>query len=135
MKTIKVIDLLNKIANREIKDKTRFRINWENMYRDFYYDDSEENQLQCLKNCSDDYSLYDDIKLNDEVEIIEDAPKEDKVSAKDFLDNQFKGLYPKEGKKIEYIDYLTFNDFSNENKVWYLENKINEIIDKVNGDK
>ena len=69
---MKIIDLLNKIANREIKDKTKFRINWGDMYRDFYYDDSEENQLQCLKNCSDNYSLYDDIKLNDEVEILEE---------------------------------------------------------------
>lgn len=72
---MKVTDLYIKIANGEIKDKTKFRIHWGNMYRDFYYDGSEKNQLQCLKNCSDDYPLYDDINLNDEVEIIENASK------------------------------------------------------------
>ena len=95
MKTIKVIDLLNKIANGEEVPK---RIDYGGLIEGYEY------LLNNIKRFS----------LNDEVEIIEDTLKED--------------------KKIEYIDYLTFNDFSNENKVWYLENKVNEIIDKVNGE-
>ena len=107
---MKVIDLYVKIANGEIKDKTKFRIHWGHIYRDFYYDGSEENQLQCLKNCSDDYSLYDDIKLNDEVEIIEDIPKED--------------------KKIEKLVINKIEDREHYN----IKKKVNEIIDKINGE-
>jgi hypothetical protein len=105
---MKIIDLYNKIANGEIKDKTKFRIHFGDMYRDFYYDGSEENQLQCLKNCSDNYSLYDDINLNDEVEIIEDTPKEN--------------------KKIDRVSLLDVNtDYK-------LKDILNEIIDKINGE-
>lgn len=68
---MKIIDLYNKISNKEIKGGQAFRINFKNgLHRDFYYDDDENNETSCLKNISDDYPLYDDIKLNDEVEKI-----------------------------------------------------------------
>lgn len=113
---MKVIDLLNKIANGEIKDKTKFRINWGDMYRDFYYDNSEENQLQCLKNCSDNYSLYDDIRLNDEVEILEEEKK-----------------IPEKLTDILRVDDLIPPVDENMYKIWTQiiknHNKINEICD------
>lgn len=124
---MKVIDLLVKIANGEIKDKTKFRIHWGDMYRDFYYDGSEENQLQCLKNCSDDYSLYDDIKLNDEVEIIEDTPKEDKKIEKLDLSDWWE-ITSSEDCKPEMLAVI-FNK-----NVKAFSKKINEIIDKINGE-
>ena len=67
---MKVIDILNKIANGEIEDKTMFKITWNDMYRECYYDKNEDNELDSLKNISDDYPLYDDIRLDDEIEII-----------------------------------------------------------------
>ena len=127
METIKVIDLLVKITNGEIKDKTKFRIHWGDMYRDFYYDGSEENQSQCLKNCSDDYSLYDDIKLNEEVEIIEDTPKENKkikkIDKKEARDEIF--TYDTTGSNLYFLSlYVQHN----------IVGKLNEIIDKINGE-
>lgn len=116
---MKVIDLLNKIANGEIKDKTKFRIYFSNnMHRDIYYDDEEQNQLCCLKNISDDYSIYDDICLLDEVEIIEDTPEEKKI--------------PKKLGKIDDNDgYIDQND------VIKIGKKVDEIIDylKSKGDE
>lgn len=110
---MKVIDLLNKIANKEIKDKTKFRI-WfsENIYRDFYYDAEEKEELNCLKNVSDDYSLYDEISLNDEVEIIEEETEE--------------------YKKIEE---LFFMGESEHEKVIMLKDKLNEVINYINKEK
>lgn len=126
METMKVIDLLIKIAKGEIKDKTIFRKNWGDMYRDFYYDGSEENQLQCLKNCSDDYPIYDDIKLNDEIEIIEDTPKEDKKIEK------FKVIKDNEGGNV-LLNYDNKNYIISVVDAIMLD-KINEIINKINGE-
>ena len=65
---MRIIDIYNKIAKKELKGGQAFRIEFGNgLYRDFYYDDEEENEIQCLKNISDGYCLYDDIKLTDEV--------------------------------------------------------------------
>lgn len=141
---MKVIDLYVKIANGEIKDKTKFRIHWGDMYRDFYYDGSEENQLQCLKNCSDDYSLYDDINLNDEVEIIEDTPKCDLPQHTCGLP-QYKDWYQQEqerkNKKIENLKYRSHcgGTFQEEQKYRNerddeITDKINEIIKKIQGE-
>lgn len=125
---MKVIDLLNKIANGEIKDKTKFRIEFKNgLYRDFYYDKEEKEEINCLKNISDDYSLYDEFSLNDEVEVIEDTPKEDKKikKIKDYATMTTMGLDGKlQERKIS-------KDFTLEEIV----NKINEIIDRLNGDE
>lgn len=69
---MRIIDIYSKIANKELKNGQKFRIFFnDEIYRDFYYDGDEENEIQCLKNISDDYCLYDDIKLTDEVEMIE----------------------------------------------------------------
>ena len=87
---MKVIDILNKIANGEIEDKTMFKITWNDMYRECYYDKNEDNELDSLKNISDDYPLYDDIRLDDEIEIINIQTIEDLQTridkAKDYLE-------------------------------------------------
>ena len=91
---MKVIDILNKIANGEIEDKTMFKITWNDMYRECYYDKNEDNELDSLKNISDDYPLYDDIRLDDEIEIISKPTTEPTIEdlqtridkAKDYLE-------------------------------------------------
>ena len=91
---MKIIDLLNKIANGEIEDKTMFKITWNDMYRECYYDKNEDNELNSLKNISDDYPLYDDIRLDDEIEIISKPTTEPTIEdlqtridkAKDYLE-------------------------------------------------
>ena len=133
---MKVIDLLNKIANGEIEDKTMFRIYFaNNMYRDIYYDDEEQNQLDCLKNVSDDYSIYDDICLLDEAEIIEEEkemcykchkyPAEYNQTWCEFC----LGISKEEKKIPEKIEEIANGDFLELPSTHDIMNKINEIID------
>lgn len=61
-----LIQLLNKIANGEVKDKTKFKVLFgKDMCRKIYYDKNEGNALDCLKNVSDDYPIYDEIGFTD----------------------------------------------------------------------
>ena len=99
---MKIIDLLNKIANGEIP-KT---IVYDERY--FTYDDKRQN-----------YFAYDDSEIdwkytvmeyiNDEIEIIEDTPKEEKKIPKK-LDYQYRNLYGRlsqhKQSEIDIIDTL-----------------------------
>lgn len=124
METIKVIDLLKELTEYEINIKNK---------RMRYYDKNNDCYNECaLRERDIMYRLYNgNIRFNDEVETIEDTPEECKAPAKDFLDNQFKGLYPKEEKKIEKL--IVYDDAIN----WCCNGKaINDtekdIIDKLN---
>ena len=97
---MKVIELLNKIANgEEVPKKIKIK-QWEN--------NAEDEDLE--------YELFDrlyneDFELNDEVEIIE------------------------EDKKIEKLDLILDEHFSNDELQAYIketQEKVNEIIDKIN---
>ena len=72
-KTIKIIDLLNKIANcEEIPKKIRiagwcYNFEWEEHDENYYDKNGNIDLMSCLSMCSDD--------LNREVEIIEDNKK------------------------------------------------------------
>ena len=103
---MKVIDLLNKIANGEIEDKRTFNINFGNgVYRSIYYDKDEENCMCCLKNVSDDYSIYDAISFDTEIATIEENKKIKKISWYSSDELQESMI-----KKInEIIDYLEEN--------------------------
>ena len=119
---MKIIDLLNKIANGEIEDKTKFRIYFaNNMYRDIYYDDEEQNQLNCLKNISDDYPIYDDICLLDEVEIVEE---EKKIPEKLEIINE-KNCKNNWKWKVKGEEY--YYNISTPQKI--IADKINQVID------
>ncbi len=111
MKKIKVIDLLNKIANKEKVSKCiRYQGN-------YYYNVGDEEQVYYENPEIDDnlflYAVYNESHLNDLVEIIEDTPKEDKKIEK--LVGESEGIN---------INYSKIN----------IIDKINEIIDKVNGE-
>lgn len=108
---MKIIDLLLKIANEEEVPK---KIKWEDTiyaYSDYDKDYLEfpfsEEEYRGLFNMKD--SILTQL-LNDEVEIIEDTPK-----------------------KIEKIDISNFPKRNNSLKKTAL--KINEIIDKINGEE
>lgn len=117
---MKIIDLYVKIASGKVKDKTKFRIAFNNgLYRDFYYDAQEENELCCLKNISDDYSLYDDIKLTDEIQVLNQIEEEKKIPEKlstwfslekdcendniQYANNNFKTMYEKINEICDYL--------------------------------
>lgn len=103
MKTIKIIDLLNKIANGEEVPK---KIKYENdIYKhiDNYCYYCDETNLILSDRIFAEYS-----KLNDEVEIIE------------------------EDKKIEKLEYEEMDDMVGIPTNQELMEKINEIIDYLN---
>ena len=114
---MKVIDLLVKIANgKEVPKKIKYK----NEVREYVYDDRD----YVNSNSSEFYLFYNIMKegkgsdfanaLNDEVEIIEDTPKEN--------------------KKIEKFYFSVYQDqkLGGREVVEPLETKINEIINKIN---
>ena len=121
MKTIKIIDLLNKIANgEEIQKKIKWRDKiWTYDDRD---QDYETNDTDLLGYGFSNHRTLDFI--NDEVEIIEE-PQEHKIPRNIFL-NKTDGDY--------YIDAYSYEQVPLERKKLSIEevliiNKINEIID------
>lgn len=108
---MKIIDLLNKIANGEIP-KT---IVYDERY--FTYDDKRQN-----------YFAYDDSEIdwkytvmeyiNDEIEIIEDTPKEEKKIPEKLKSLNNVGNVP---NLVEFADKQQLNNH-------LLKDKLNEIV-------
>lgn len=120
MKTIKVIDLLNKIANGEEVPK-KFR------YIDYIYELTESYFKYDYRN--KDNKIFENVvvleRLNDEVEIIEDTPEKNNIKEIFALntDSYAEDVYYEKLSKEEIcLDIQT------------LKHKINEIIDKINGE-
>ena len=108
MNQMKVIDLLQRIANKEVVPK-KIKV----LFNVFVYDEDNycyKNVDETLDSLLKHLAFYKGIVLNEEVEIIEDTPKED--------------------KKIEKIKISS--RFTRNQKV--IIHKINEIIDRLNGD-
>lgn len=108
---MRVIDLLNKIANEEIKEISKFIYNGELYEQESNFEKFDNRKGYCCirKNgitLTTLDTLFDIHKLNDEVEIIE------------------------EDKKIEKIDFRTLNTQKEKNRV--MKDTINQIIDKLN---
>lgn len=139
MNKIRVIDLLNKIANgEEVPEKIKYEnyIYWYNKnLKD--YENAQVEFTSYLISCR--YHTTD--FLNDEVEIIEDTP-----SFKGFKVKDEEIVY-KEDKKIEKLDLLFEDKFIKEQfksgSISYLSDyttlkmiyeKQCEIIDKINGE-
>ena len=117
---MKVIDLLNKIANgEEVPERIKY-INsiWEydEKTKDYFHDD-----LWLI------YSMNSIGLTKREVEIIEDTPKEDKKIEKLDLDD-LNILLDK-----DYNDYMIRHIVHKALVV--IKSKINEIIDKINGEE
>lgn len=107
---MKVIDLLNKIANEEEVPK-KIKVN--NLF--IYEYDGIDYKSKDGTYLFDSYITIRKEDLNMKVEIIEDTPKEDT---------------PKEDKKITKFCY----DIDNNSDVGIIINKLNEIIDRLNGE-
>lgn len=119
METMKVIDLLNKIANgEEVPEKIKY------VGIDFSFQHNCSEYLNDYGTC-----LIKNISsksLNNEVEIIEDRPKKDKKIEKLDLEDDGNtitlfGEKENEWTILDNVDIIVCN-------------KINEIIDKINGE-
>lgn len=113
---MKVIDLLNKVANgEEVPKKVKVldigllpeyqTITWNEGLGLYEYSDS----IEFIR-------VLDKYHLNIEIEIIEDTPKEDKKIEK------LEKLHPVSNKKQQMNNYI-------------LRDKLNEIIDRLNGEE
>lgn len=124
MKTIKIIDLLVKIAKHE-KLPNAFKYDG-----NIYYLQKDENYDVCYR--CDESGIFENCFvfeiLNDEIEIIEDTSKEDKKIEKPILDtdNDVNGSYD-----IVIINNVKYEISKTER---YILGKIGEIIDKINGE-
>jgi hypothetical protein len=119
---MKIIDLYNKIANgEEIPEKFKYEdvlYTREPMsFFDYTYVDENDKLFE------DAFTLE---SLNDEIEIIEDTPKEDK-KIEDKARFQYSQI-PSWFDRKELIKAVNEN-FERHQKA------LNEIIDKINGDK
>ena len=88
MNKIRVIDLLNKIANgEEVPKKIKYK---GHIYQYQYKDTKEANIINYYHSEETHHHLIDggwhDIRLNDEVEIIEEDKKIKKITVQDLLD-------------------------------------------------
>ena len=111
MKAIKIIDLLGKME-KDIGIPKKI------IYNFYTYEYHKEQNDYFNKNVGYLFDKYNVVGiLNDTVAIIEDTPKED--------------------KKIEYIETnydFVFDEQVQQDSLRVITSKINEIIDKVNGE-
>ena len=130
---MKIIDLLNKIANgEEVPKKIKYN-----------------NETFTIREEKDDYTNQNNwftdrfsfLELNEEVEIIEDKPFSERVE--EIYNRHIDYIYNEENKKIEKIPYmfnLGYIDMNDKDIVKKelnetingIYNKINEIIDVIN---
>lgn len=136
MNKVRVIDLLNKIANgEEVPEKIKVgNIIWS-------FDKKEKTYFMNNTNIQLFYVEKITKRLNDEVEVIEEEPRDIEVCGSLFTRSEYNRLAGiKEDKKIEKIDLsewaeITYSedwkmlayDFNRNSNLFV--NKINEIID------
>lgn len=131
MKTMKIIDLLNKIANGEEVPKSIYWRDEEFEYINGEFKDGSRCRIM---------SKFTTETLNEEVEIIEEDKEDNFTGWKMYQDGKEvcsidclpEKDTPKEDKKIEKIDISNFPKRNNSLKKTAL--KVNEIIDKINGE-
>lgn len=128
MNKIRVIDLLNKIANDELKENTKFYDKYDN--KTYIYKPKSYNGIyregKAYANENWYLTLNGSSRLLDEVEIIEDTQKEDKKIEKLDLSDWWE-ITSAEDCKPEKLAII----FNKNAKAF--SSKINEIINKVNG--
>jgi hypothetical protein len=122
---LKLIDILNKIANGEIKEGTKV------IYKNNVFD-WDGNVLIDGKN----KSFFGTIKseLNEEVELIEPDHLPDVGKMAEHLREDTKMIEPTDNTKIEELDVnaLTWNDLLDYQKLEILFDKLNEVIKVLN---
>lgn len=116
IKTIKIIDLLNKIANDVLEDiKFRYKGDYFKYYKSNHQIDRyEDNTYRTVAYYNDD--MFNHLNLNDEVEIIEEDKKIKKIIGSAEYNKNYS--FDEHMKRIAHNFDVT-------------QNKINEIIDRL----
>ena len=135
---MKIIDLLNKIANGEFLPK---KIKYDDEI--FIYDNQVDKywSIDHTNNLYDILGRYVGIALNDEVEIIEEEPRDIEVCGSLFTRSEYNRLAGiEEDKKIVKLKKDNFGKNKDldevDSDIYFVVDKINEIIDYLNkGDK
>ena len=117
---MRVIDLLNKIANREeVPKKVKYKtFYWEYSEKDRDYKDTEEDYVFSCSN----YDIPE--MLNNEVEIIEEDPEDKEITEHHDIFDYFTGYSFGETNK-ELLQQLEHNFQIVNEELDYLINKIN----------
>lgn len=125
---MKLIDVLNKIANGELKEGTKF------VYRGNMYI-WEDNMILNTTN-TDVFDIADRSDLNMELELIEpdDFADVGKMAETNQFREDTKMIEPTDNAKIEeLIDwYQLIDGTTDEEKIHIVWNKLNEVIRKIN---
>ena len=129
MTKIRIIDLLNKIANGEEDLPKKFNFDGEMFEMTEFGSYTDRDGDSIFDSLCTDFS-----NLNDEVEIIEEEPRDIEVCGSFFTQSEYNKLArTEEDKKIEKLTYEnTFENNSDMEVQEVLVNKVNELIDKVN---
>lgn len=120
-KKIKVIDLLMEISKGNVKHGTKFNVLYKNnLKRKVYYDANEPNAFACIKNVFDDLPMYDEVRFNEEVEILEDEEEIERLDPnkayfKDGTELVYELMYSKINELVENVNKLE------KNKVDYIQ--------------
>ena len=124
-KVIKMIDLLNMVLKKEIKDKQKFRVTLgDETTRDIYYVESEGCNICCFKDYSDDFWWSDEYNLNDEVEILDGKDEIDIQNIEKII--KFSCLRLDETNTIETFNQLIETQNKLIEAVKQLDNKLKE---------
>lgn len=132
MNKLRVIDLLNKIANGEEVPR-KFIVDGDTLYI------GEDRFIEYANGKRIEWFIYPSW-LNEEVEIIEEEPRDIEVCGSLFTKSEYDKLAGiKEDKKIEELDIYNCFKVMGYDKTGRLDDnfqkisdKINEIIDKLN---
>jgi hypothetical protein len=134
---MKLIDILNKIANGELKEGTKIK------YNTFTY---VYNDKHWLERCNG-VDLLDDIwvsNLNDVVELIEPKHLPDVGEMAECFSNKGNTLEPTDNTKIEELDIneisfqrtdkygRAYPEIDTNKAIAAIWNKLNEVIRKIN---
>ena len=119
---IKVIDLLNKIAKGEEVPKKILlnRIVFEYQGDDYLYKDEDKKEYWLFSACYTDKYMWLEDFLKDEVEIIEEPKKIEKIEIYEDLDGHY--FLNNRDKKI----YIGCDEID------FMVDKFNELIDEIN---
>ena len=102
---MKIIDILNKMANKELEDEFKFKYRGDTYRYNKNSGELENFENDCI-NFGDTWRVEE--ILNDEVEVIEEKKElEEKLDWKEIIDSVGKPIWDNKRKKWRVLDYYS----------------------------